>query len=607
MWADSYPYSYDDAAATLSLRSIPLSSPWSRRQAESFLLAQGLQMPRLDYMAGIFDDDDSLLACGGLDGSTIKGLAVCAEARHLNLAAKIVTHLRAYALEEGCRDVTVFTRPQNIPLFRSMGFCLIGQSEGAALLETDRLALDRYLGHLRSLRPEQGTCGVIVMNANPLTKGHLYLIDQASRRCDRLVVIPVADNPLTLFSYKERRAMLAEAVAQLPNVVLAEASLYTVSRATFPTYFIKEKSRRSLAHIELDLNIFTRHIAPALQASLRFVGTEPADELTAEYNAAMHRLLPPAGIEVVELERMTLPAHGSPSAAAEAAPVSASSLRRALQEGRTWQALQLAAPQAVPYVLAHAATIALRTELDLTPKPGLVDLRGAGAHRDMDHALMARSIDALRPTLLAVARAGWQEEMPQCRTLMAIGLAGEEEMLRATGGVNTHRGALFALGLAVAASAHLLRKYGRVEPSALQQAIRLLAADFKQPPATHGALVRSQYKVGGALGNALGGYAALFSDWLPFLQRHADDPHGLHRLLLRIISTLDDTNMLHRAGAERAARAREEAARVAQDFSPDALETLCRSFTAQNLSPGGAADMLSLTIFIKGIISNLNS
>ena len=101
MWADSYPYSYDDAAATLSLRSIPLSSPWCRRQAESFLLAQGLQMPRLDYLAGIFDDDDRLLACGGLDGSTIKGLAVCAEARHLNLAAKIVTHLRAYALEEG--------------------------------------------------------------------------------------------------------------------------------------------------------------------------------------------------------------------------------------------------------------------------------------------------------------------------------------------------------------------------------------------------------------------------------------------------------------------------------------------------------------------------
>ena len=105
-----------------------------------------------------------------------------------------------------------------------MGFCLIGQSEGAALLETDRLALDRYLGHLRSLRPKVGTCGVIVMNANPLTKGHLYLIDQASRRCDRLVIIPVADNPLTLFSYHDRRAMLAEAVTQFPHVTLAEAS-----------------------------------------------------------------------------------------------------------------------------------------------------------------------------------------------------------------------------------------------------------------------------------------------------------------------------------------------------------------------------------------------
>lgn len=635
MWADAYDYSYDEAAGRVSLRSIPLSSAYFRRQAETFLQAQGLQMPRLDYMAGVFDDDDRLLACGGLDCSTIKGLAVCPEARQLNLAAKLVTHLRAYALEAGHRDVTVFTKPANIPLFRSMGFCLIGQSSGAALLETDRMALPRYLDHLRSLRraeptPEPGRglgqeeqiqpqdflsqpqekqglgqaaplhrCGVVVMNCNPLTRGHLYLIGQARRRCRHLVIVPVADNPLTLFGYSERRAMLQAAVEDMPGVSLAEASIYTVSRATFPTYFIKEKSQRALAHIELDLNIFAHHLAPALGATVRFVGTEPTDELTAAYNAAMHRLLPPAGIEVVEIARQG--ADGFPER-----PISASALRQALARGQTSRALLLAAPQAVPYVLAQAAAHALRTELDLTPKPGLVDLRGAGAHRDMSHALMVRSIEALRPTLLAVARAAYGPELPHCAALMAIGIAGEEQMLRATGGVNTHRGALFAIGLATAAAAHLLHTEGRVRPDALQRTIRLVAADFKQPPATHGALVRQQYRVGGALGNALGGYADLFAQWLPFLQAHEAEPYALHRLLLRIIATLDDTNLLHRAGGERAAQARCEAARVEAQFTPDALEALCRDFTAHNLSPGGAADMLALTVYVKGLISDDN-
>ncbi len=635
MWADAYDYSYDEAAGRMSLRSIPLSSAYCRRQAETFLLAQGLQMPRLDYMAGVFDDDDRLLACGGLDCSTIKGLAVCPEARQLNLAAKLVTHLRAYALEAGHRDVTVFTKPANIPLFRSMGFCLIGQSSGAALLETDRMALPRYLDHLRSLRPAESSpdskqgpgqeeqiqpqdflsqpqekqgpgqaaplhrCGVVVMNCNPLTRGHLYLIGQARRRCRHLVIVPVADNPLTLFGYSERRAMLQAAVENMPGVSLAEASIYTVSRATFPTYFIKEKSQRALAHIELDLNIFAHHLAPALGATVRFVGTEPTDELTAAYNAAMHRLLPPAGIEVVEIARQG--ADGDPEH-----PVSASELRQALAQGHTERALRLAAPQAVPYVLAQAAALALRTELDLTPKPGLVDRRGAGAHRDMSHALMVRSIEALRPTLLAVARAAYGPELPHCAALMAIGIAGEEQMLQATGGVNTHRGALFAIGLATAAAAHLLHTEGRVRPDALQRTIRLVAADFKQPPATHGALVRQQYRVGGALGNALGGYADLFAQWLPFLQAHEAEPYALHRLLLRIIATLDDTNLLHRAGGERAAQARREAARVEAQFTPDALEALCRDFTAHNLSPGGAADMLALTVYVKGLISDDN-
>lgn len=600
MWADEYSYNYDHAAGPLSLRPIPLSARFCRQQAERFLEAQGLTMPQVDYLAGIFDDDDRLLACGGLDGALIKGLAVSEEARDLHLAARLVTHLRAHALEAGHVHVRVFTKPCYIPLFRNMGFSLIGQSRGAALLDTDRHALERYLVPLRSLAPDEGRIGVIVMNANPLTKGHRYLLEKAAAQCDFLVVIPVGENAHNLFSYAERSEMLQAALATLPRTALAPASIYAVSASTFPTYFIKEHSARSEAHIELDLDIFARHIAPALRATVRFVGSEPTDPLTAAYNAAMHRLLPPAGIEVVEIERCAL--------AGEAGlPVSASRLRDHLLHGRTAEALRLAAPEAVPSVLAEAATVALQAELDLTPKPGLVDREHTGAHRDMDYELMAASIRALRPTLLAVARAAFRPEQPDAVQLREIGLEGERRMLQVTGGVNTHRGALFALGLATAAAAHLYNKEQAIRPEALRAAIAALAAGFVQPAGTHGARVRETYQVGGALGNALGGYAPLFDEWLPFLEEHAASPHALHLLLLLIVSQLDDTNLLHRGGAERTASARAEAAEVLAHFSPEALRALDARFTADNLSPGGAADMLSLTFLIRGLVSSPKS
>ena len=138
-------------------------------------------------------------------------------------------------------------------------------------------------------------------------------------------------------------------------------------------------------------------------------------------------------------------------------------------------------------------------------------------------------------------------------------------------------------------------------------AIAALAAGFVQPAGTHGARVRETYQVGGALGNALGGYAPLFDEWLPFLEEHAASPHALHLLLLLIVSQLDDTNLLHRGGAERTARARAEAAEVLAHFSPEALRALDARFTADNLSPGGAADMLSLTFLIRGLVSSPKS
>lgn len=591
MCADIY------GSRSLILRDIPLTSAYFRKQVEKFVTEQGLTPDLPGYMAGIFDEaDDTLLACGGLEeGSLIKCMAVHPEARQLNLAGKLVTHLTDRAMSAGATNVTVFTKPENRDLFRSMGFHLTGQASSAIMMERDSHALTRYTDYLKTLRKE-GTCGAIVMNANPLTRGHLYLIGEARKCTDHLYIILVSDHKRTLFSYKERKAMLEKETHDMPDVTVVEGSIYSVSAATFPSYFIKEKSRATEAHIELDLDIFSRHLAPALGVTKRFVGQEPIDALTAAYNEGMHRLLPPRGIEVIEVPRCK-----TEEMADDASVISATQLRNKLQQGETAEALKLAATAATPYILAKAATTALLAELDLTPKPGLVDRDNNGAHSDMDYALMACSIQALEPAFRQIAVETHRTQQPDCTELARIGREGEAKMLQATGGVNTHKGALFALGLTTAATSHLLAKEGYVKTKELRTTIAQLAAKFQQPATTHGAAARKKYGAQGALDNALTGYAKLFDKWLPYWISVKERAEARHLLLLKIMADIDDTNVLHRAGQAQAAEVKMQAAALLNNFSTAALQTMDREFIARHISPGGAADMLALTLYVAGI------
>lgn len=579
----------------LSLREVPLSSPYYRKQIENFLVKCGLTPPaRLDYMVAIYDDDERLWACCGLDVCTIKCLAVDPEARNMNLAGRLVNHMTDCAWRKGHSNVSVFTKPGNLDLFTSMGFHLVGRALEAIMLESDPKALKRYTDYLRTLR-RPGPAGAIVMNGNPMTQGHLYLIEQARQRIDHLYVIIVADNPLTFFSYADRKAMLQETLKPFDNVTLVEGSIYSVSAATFPSYFIKKKTQATEAHIALDLDIFGRHLGPALGVTHRFVGEEPLDPLTAAYNEGMHRLLPGYGIEVVEIPRCRI--DNSP-----ASPViCATRVRESLHKGDTTDALRISTPATKPYLLAKAAVQAMQDELDLTPKPGLVDRANAGAHSDMDYDLMNRSLHVLEAPLKEVALLAYRDELPATEELRTIGCDGEVLMLRTTGGVNTHKGALFAFGLVTAAASHLLFQHEQIDAAELQALIRCLAAGFEQPHETHGAEVCKQYRVGGALENARAGYPALFADWLPYWQAHHEEPEAAHKLLLRIMASLDDTNVLHRAGAEAAAQVRQQAEALLNDFSLQKLEDLDREYIQRNISPGGAADLFALTRYIAGL------
>ena len=598
----------------LDIVEMPLGSPYFSDKVSRFLGANGLRMEAMDTYYAVQDADGNIIAGAGISGDVIKCVAVAQEARSEGLMVPLISRIVA-----GRGNLKVFTKPEYRAVFESLGFHVLGEAPKAILLENGR-GLQQYCERLRAFAGS-GKTGVIVMNANPFTLGHKYLIEKALEQVDHLVVIPVKED-VSLFPYKERLEMICRGVASIKggDVDVVEGSPYTISAATFPTYFLKDLSEAAEQQMLLDLDIFSQHIAPALGATVRFVGSEPYDALTARYNTLM--------TNAVEIERLEC--------------ISASKVREALAQGNYSAAAAMCPETTHPYLLANLAERALRMELDTPLKPGLVGPDSNGAHKDMDYTTMLRGIAAIRPFFPAIARAKSSGELRQ------LGIDAENAMMAATGGVNTHRGAIFALGLALAAQKQ--------------------SADNEQDMHFHlGELARvvmgnhlknSNLHLRGARAVALDGYNQLFTDWLPYYRRlpvaagndgrvaagndgrvAAGNDGALQRLLLRIMSTLDDTCIVHRAGEERAHQVKEEAAALLGEIPDqvgnddrkvgnddrkvgnddrkvgnddrkvgndgewkDKLKALCGRYAAENISPGGAADMLSLTIFIDSII-----
>ena len=646
----------------MEIQTLNPATPRQRQRIEAFLKRNGLRIDDMNYYAAVLDDDGEMIAGGGLKDDVIKCVAVDDAHKGEAIANTLVSHLISHANQEGYGCIKLFTKPKNRQLFESLSFRLLAEAPEAILMETGIGGISNTVEALKKIKEESEKykecnkeckedskkckentsylntstpqhlnttmqpTGCIVMNCNPFTLGHRYLIEQAAKQVERLYVMVVRED-CSLFAYTERKAMVEQGVADIENVSVIDGSDYAISRATFPTYFLKRLDDAADTQMLLDLDLFRRHIAPALGATVRFVGTEPTDQLTRRYNQLMHEALK----DVREINRLEKDGNA----------VSASRVRKAMEEGDMNTIRQLVPPTTLPYIIAHLATQALQAELDTTPKPGLVDKDNNGAHRDMDHALMQLSINTLHPYFVRLAFLGFADTLPSHTVIRDAGIEAEKAMLEATNGVNTHKGALFSMGLAVVAAAYEEKKAAankeergkeREEEylSSLQLTIKALAASFPDTSGTHGSkakqLSNGTTTIKGALDNAREGYEKLFAEWLPFYneRRKSHDAHALHKTLLRIMCDLDDTNVIYRTNVATAEEVKQEARALLASFEEayaaedkekcaSAIEEKCasaellalkdmdRRYTERNISPGGAADMLSLTVFIGSI------
>ncbi|MBR5301591.1 MAG: [Clostridia bacterium] len=297
---------------------------------KAFLGLCGLEWDEAIAFTAVLLEDDEIAATGSLDGDTIKCVAVAPEYQGQDLTAQIMTVLFQEAAQQGIEHLLLYTKPHNGHLFQPLGFHPVIRTPECLLMENRRDGLSQFLAGIEKPRGERVGC--VVANCDPFTLGHRKLIETAAKDCTWVHVF-ILSQDRGMFSAARRLEMARAGLADLSNVLVHPTGPYMVSASTFPTYFIKDKTRTGEVHCELDVCLFAQKIAPALSITHRYVGTEPSCAVTAQYNRRMKQLLPQYGIEVIELERFDV--------AGEI--VSASRIRQYIREHR-FEALEALLP-----------------------------------------------------------------------------------------------------------------------------------------------------------------------------------------------------------------------------------------------------------------------
>ena len=312
-------------------------------QIDRLLSQEGIKRDaNLDYTCAMYDEDYNIIGTGSCFGNTLRCFAVSSAHQGEGLLNQIISHLIGVQYERGNMHLFLYTKVASALFFGDLGFYEIARvDQTLVFMENRRSGFEQYLEGLKretpSADPDAKGSAAIVMNANPFTLGHQYLVETAAAACGTLHLFVVSEDA-SLVPASVRKKLVREGTAHIPNVILHDSGPYMISNATFPSYFLKDEAAVITGHARLDIEIFTK-IARALGISVRFVGEEPASEVTGIYNQIMQEELPKAGIACKVIPRKTVS-----KGIAAGSVISASTVRRCLQQ-EDWSSLSALIPE----------------------------------------------------------------------------------------------------------------------------------------------------------------------------------------------------------------------------------------------------------------------
>lgn len=316
------------------ITQIRQADKYGNHLVDELLAAEGIRRDaNLDYTCGMYDDEMNLIATGSCFGNTLRCMAVSHTHQGEGLMNSIVSHLIEVQFSRGNTHLFLYTKCDSARFFGDLGFYEIARINGQIVfMENKRTGFSSYLNSLEKQKESAPRIAALVMNANPFTLGHQYLVEKAASENDILHLFIVSEDA-SLVPFSVRKKLVMEGTAHLKNIRYHDSGPYIISNATFPSYFQKDEQAVIESHAMLDLTVFTK-IASALGINRRYVSEEPTSLVIGIYNQIMSEKLPENGIECVIVPRKEN----------KGAVISASTVRQALKE-ENWPLLEELVPE----------------------------------------------------------------------------------------------------------------------------------------------------------------------------------------------------------------------------------------------------------------------
>ncbi len=344
------------------------ASDWdTNEQILTLLEAEGIHRDNnLDYTCAMFDEEMRVIATGSCFFNTLRCLAVSNTHQGEGLMNQMITHLVSVQFARGNTHLFLYTKYSTAPFFADLGFYEIASIKNQIVfMENKRNGFSSYLKKLEQdltiqnipLQESAASAknAAIVLNANPFTLGHQYLVEKAAHENDILHLF-IVEEDASLIPFSIRKKLVIEGTSHLTNIIYHDSGPYMISNATFPGYFQKDEREVMESHAELDLAIFTK-IAEKLHISMRYIGKEPFSETTAIYNKIMAEKLPENGIDCIIVPRKQSidTKNGIKNIPSHPLPISASIVRQAIKNGNLSLLKELVPETTLQYLKSEEA------------------------------------------------------------------------------------------------------------------------------------------------------------------------------------------------------------------------------------------------------------
>lgn len=272
----------------INIETLNLNSNYQKNELKDFLKKFDLTFDdSIDYSL-VIRKDEEIIATASKSKNIIKCFAIDDSLRGEGVTNTLVTTLLNKSFDEGVFHNFVFTKPLNEDIFKGVGFKSISKTDKVALLEIGMNSIDKTIDKIKNQLnwQENKNNGLLIMNCNPFTLGHQFLIEYASEQMDNILILVVEEDKSS-FPFNDRIELVRKGTSHLSNVTVLPSTEYVISSATFPNYFLRKEDDSLLEFMKLDTLITAEHFCSKLNINTRFVGEEPYCKITQKYNETM--------------------------------------------------------------------------------------------------------------------------------------------------------------------------------------------------------------------------------------------------------------------------------------------------------------------------------